>query len=67
MFAALLMPSIDKPGVYSGSVLHNSHLAWKRNAVHFQSLDKLAKRVRRLERDVAGARSDSDQNPEEQS
>ncbi len=42
--------SIDKPGVYSGSVLHNSRTAWKRNALHFQSLDKLAKRVRQLER-----------------
>ncbi len=42
--------SIDKPGVYSGSVLHNSRTAWKRNALQFQSLDKLAKRVRQLER-----------------
>ena len=52
--------SVDEPGVYSGSVLHNSRTAWKRNAIQFQSLDKLAKRVRQLERAVERQQSDEE-------
>ena len=42
--------SIDRPGVYSGGVIHNSGTAWKRNALRFQRLDELARRVGRLEK-----------------
>jgi UDP-3-O-[3-hydroxymyristoyl] glucosamine N-acyltransferase len=42
--------SINEPGVYSGGVLHNGSITWKRNAIRFQSLDQLARRVSRLER-----------------
>ena len=44
-----IMRSIDTPGVYQGSVLHNTARAWRRNAVRFQQLDELAKRVAHLE------------------
>ncbi len=42
--------SIVEPGTYSGGILHNRMPAWKRNALRFQRLDELAKRVARLER-----------------
>jgi UDP-3-O-[3-hydroxymyristoyl] glucosamine N-acyltransferase len=42
--------SIDKPGVYSGGVLHSATLKWKRNALRFAELDELAKRIDALER-----------------
>ena len=41
--------SIAEPGVYSGSILHNKMSIWKRNALRFQHLDKLFKRVARIE------------------
>ncbi len=42
--------SITEPGVYSGSIIHNRMSHWKRNALRFQNLDELAKRVGRLEK-----------------
>ena len=42
--------SITEPGIYSGGVLHNAATAWKRNALRFQNLDELARRVAKLER-----------------
>ena len=42
--------SITQPGTYSGGVIHNAATAWKRNALRFQNLDELAKRVAQLER-----------------
>jgi len=42
--------SIDRPGVYSGGVLHDESRRWKRNALRFARLDGLAKRVRALEK-----------------
>ena len=42
--------SITRPGVYSSGTLHNLTSRWKRNAVRFQELDSLARRVSRLER-----------------
>ena len=41
--------SIKKPGVYQGSILHDVANRWRRNAVRFQELDALAKRVAKLE------------------
>ena len=43
--------SIDMPGVYAGSVLHNTVQRWRRNAVRFQELDDIAKRLARLEKE----------------
>ena len=45
--------SITEPGVYSGGVLHNTSRQWKRNALRFQKLDELNRRVARLERALA--------------
>ncbi len=43
--------SIDTPGVYAGSVLHNTVRRWRRNAVRFAELDDIAKRLARLEKE----------------
>ncbi len=51
--ATIVTSSIDKPGVYSGLILHNSSRRWKRNALHLQKLDELVVRVRELERQLA--------------
>jgi len=42
--------SIMKPGVYSGSVLHSAMLTRKRNALRFAQVDRLVKRIARLEK-----------------
>ena len=50
--------SITKPGVYQGSILHSAANRWRRNALRFNELDALAKRVARLEakgNDAGGA------------
>jgi UDP-3-O-[3-hydroxymyristoyl] glucosamine N-acyltransferase len=44
--------SIAAPGIYSGGVLHGTNRQWKRNALRFQHLDELARRVARLERQL---------------
>lgn len=41
--------SIDKPGIYSGSILATEHGTWLRNAVKFGALGELFKRVKKLE------------------
>jgi UDP-3-O-[3-hydroxymyristoyl] glucosamine N-acyltransferase len=41
--------SVSKPGVYSGSIVFHEHNAWRRNALRFTGLDKLFKRVAKLE------------------
>ena len=41
--------SITEPGVYSGGVLHNTNRRWRRNALRFNQLDELARRIARLE------------------
>ena len=44
--------SISKPGTYAGGTIHGRMKPWKRNALRFQHLDKLFKRVTRLERKI---------------
>ena len=46
----VLSQSVDKPGIYSGSMLFHEHGKWRRNALRFASLDELFKRVGRLEK-----------------
>lgn len=48
--STVISQSVDKPGVYSGSVLFQDHNKWRRNALRFGALDELFKRVRKLER-----------------
>ena len=42
--------SIEEPGLYSGGVLHDKSARWKRNALRFGEIDRLAKRIRLLEK-----------------
>ncbi|MEM9623401.1 MAG: UDP-3-O-(3-hydroxymyristoyl)glucosamine N-acyltransferase [Pseudomonadota bacterium] len=42
--------SVDQPGVYSGTIVFHEHKKWLRNAMRFEALDDLFKRVRNLER-----------------
>ena len=51
--------SITEPGAYSGGIIHNRMRAWKRNALRFQRLDELAKRVNRLETRQRGSATDA--------
>ncbi len=44
--------SIDEPGVYSGGVIHNDSHSWKKNALRFQKLDELSRRVKALEKQL---------------
>ncbi|MCY4563728.1 MAG: UDP-3-O-(3-hydroxymyristoyl)glucosamine N-acyltransferase [Gammaproteobacteria bacterium] len=44
--------SITRPGTYAGGTIHDSMRPWKRNALRFQRLDELFKRVTRLERKI---------------
>lgn len=41
--------SISEPGVYSATLLHNTNSKWRRNALRFQELDAMAKRLARIE------------------
>ena len=47
----VISQSVDKPGVYSGSMLFTEHNKWRRNALRLSGLDDLFKRVRRLEKE----------------
>ncbi|MEM1432775.1 MAG: UDP-3-O-(3-hydroxymyristoyl)glucosamine N-acyltransferase [Pseudomonadota bacterium] len=51
----LVVQSISEPGTYSGGTLHAPMLSWKRNALRFQELDGMMRRIRRLEKLVAAA------------
>lgn len=46
--------SIDRPGVYLGTVLHDTARRWKRTALRLGQLDEFAKRLARLEARVVG-------------
>ncbi len=46
----VISQSVDKPGVYSGTIVFHEHSKWRRNALRFEALDDLFKRLRRLER-----------------
>ncbi len=47
-----VMFSIDRPGVYSGAVVHEPHQRWKRNALRLRRLDDLHRRVTDLEKRI---------------
>lgn len=48
----VISQSVDKPGVYSGSMLFTEHNKWRRNALRLSGLDDLFKRVKKLEKGV---------------
>ncbi len=47
---SLVSHSIREPGVYSSGVPLQANREWRRNAARFAQLDRLARRLRRLER-----------------
>ena len=53
--------SIDKAGVYAGGgVPMDEASAWRKNAVRFGQLDDMARRLRRLEKDLLHDASDDE-------
>ena len=52
--------SIDRPGVYGGAIPADEAGRWRKNAVRFGQLDKLARRLQQLERAIK-KQSGSDQ------
>lgn len=55
----LVAQSISKPGTYSGGTLHAPMASWKRNALRFQDLDGMMRRLRRLEKLIEAADSNT--------
>jgi UDP-3-O-[3-hydroxymyristoyl] glucosamine N-acyltransferase len=49
--------SITRPGVYSSGVPAQDNESWNRNYARFRQLDKLARKVQKLERLLAGGNS----------
>ena len=52
--------SITEPGVYSSGVPAQDNDSWNRNYARFRKLDKLARRVHALERELAARRQSRD-------
>lgn len=47
---AMVLHSIDVPGIYSSGTGLQTNREWRKSAVRFQQLDKMAKRLQNLER-----------------
>ncbi len=50
----LVSKSINKPGAYAGNYPFSTRDDWLQNAVHIRNLDKLAERIKQLEKKLAG-------------
>ncbi|QLQ31189.1 MAG: UDP-3-O-(3-hydroxymyristoyl)glucosamine N-acyltransferase [Candidatus Thiothrix singaporensis] len=50
---SLVSHSLTKPGVYSSGTTVVDNAVWRKNAVRFNQLDKLARRLQELERQLA--------------
>jgi UDP-3-O-[3-hydroxymyristoyl] glucosamine N-acyltransferase len=46
---SLLSQSISEPGIYSTGTIQAKTSQWKRNAIRFQQLDSIAKRLKEIE------------------
>lgn len=46
---SLVSQPIPKPGMYSTGTIQAKTSVWKRNAIRFQQLDSIAKRLKELE------------------
>lgn len=51
---SLVSHSITEPGAYASGTPMDRHADWRRNAARFRQLDRLARRLQQLERDVGG-------------
>ncbi len=49
---SLVSHSIKEPGVYSSGTGIEKHQSWKRNVVRFRNLEKIAKRLKKLENEM---------------
>ena len=56
----MVTKSITRPGVYSSGVPAQDNDSWNRNYARFRQLDKLARKVQRLERTLAAAAKKTD-------
>jgi UDP-3-O-[3-hydroxymyristoyl] glucosamine N-acyltransferase len=50
---SLVSKSITEPGMYSSGTGHMKTREWKRNIVRFQQLDEIARRLKKLEKQLA--------------
>ncbi|HMM46639.1 MAG TPA: UDP-3-O-(3-hydroxymyristoyl)glucosamine N-acyltransferase [Thiobacillaceae bacterium] len=55
----LITKSLTKPGTYTSALPFSEHETWQRNAVHMRNLDKLAGRVKELEKKLRELESKS--------
>ena len=62
LFRSVVTKSITKPGVYSGSLPADEAEVWRRNAVRFRQLDRMADKIRDLERQLRRADGDPNDN-----
>jgi UDP-3-O-[3-hydroxymyristoyl] glucosamine N-acyltransferase len=54
----LVTKSITRPGVYSSGVPAQENALWNRNAARFRRLDRLARKMRKLEQRIAPSATD---------
>ncbi len=56
--ASVVSRSLKEPGVYTGGVLAMPHKTWQKNIARIRQLDDMARRLRRLEKALAGIQKD---------
>lgn len=49
---SLVTNSIKKPGVYSSGIPIDTNKNWQKNSIRFKQLDKLAKKIKQLEKQI---------------
>jgi UDP-3-O-[3-hydroxymyristoyl] glucosamine N-acyltransferase len=54
----LVTKSINRPGVYSSGTPAQENAVWNRNSARFRHLDRLARKIRRLEQQLAASATD---------
>jgi UDP-3-O-[3-hydroxymyristoyl] glucosamine N-acyltransferase len=50
----MITGNIDKPGVYSSGTGSDTNRQWRKNAVRFRQLDRMARKLRELEKKIDG-------------
>ena len=50
--ASVVLTSIPKPGVYASALTHDDARRWRKNSARFKYLDEMARRTKRIERDL---------------
>ena len=53
--------SIREPGVYTGTIPAMEHATWSKNLARLRRLDELARRVKKMEKELAALRGDRDE------